>query len=40
MRATLIKWFYIPWVLLLFVIAAILTVFELVLGREYPIGSQ
>jgi hypothetical protein len=42
MKATLIKILYIPWVLLLFVIAAILTLLELVLGigEKYSIGSQ
>ncbi len=40
MRGTLIKWFYIPWVLFLFAIAAILSLLELILGREYPIGTQ
>jgi len=42
MKTTLIKILYIPWVLLLFVIAAILTLLELVLGigEKCSIGSQ
>jgi len=40
MKATLRKFLYIPWVLLLFAIATILTLLELVLGRKHPIGSE
>jgi hypothetical protein len=40
MRATLLKLIYIPWVLLLFIIAAILTLLELVFARKYRVGSQ
>ncbi len=40
MRGKLNKWLYIPWVLFLFIIAAILTLLELVLRRKHPIVSQ
>jgi len=39
MRGKLNKWLCIPWVLFLFVIAAILTLSELVLWRKHPIVS-
>ena len=40
MDRTLPKWLYIPWVLLLFVVAAILTLVDLILQRQSPIGSR
>ena len=40
MRGTLIKWLYIPWVLMLFVIAVILALLEMLVRRKYPIGYR
>jgi hypothetical protein len=40
MKTTLRKLLYLPWVLLLFAIATILTLLDLVVGRKYTVGSQ
>ncbi len=39
MSRTFPKWLYIPWVLLLFVVAAVLALMDLILRKESPIGS-
>lgn len=38
MDTMLPKWLYIPWVLLLFVVAAILTFLDVISRRQHPIG--
>jgi len=38
MNRKLPKWLYIPWVLLLFVVAAILAFLDVISRRQHPIG--
>jgi hypothetical protein len=40
MRLKTIKWFYIPWVLFLFLIAVVLTFLDIIFGKKYPITSR
>jgi hypothetical protein len=40
MSRTYPKWLYIPWVLILFFVAALLTLMDLIFRKESPIGSQ